>query len=67
VSKLSADVTIQEGESQESLLRRFQRAMQASGVLRELRERSHFIPKSEAARIRVKANARRKRRARNNE
>lgn len=59
---LSLEVTIHEGESQESLLRRFQKMVQMSGVLRELKANRHFVPKSEAARIRAKANARRRRR-----
>jgi ribosomal protein S21 len=58
---VSLEVSIHEGESQESLLRRFQRMVQMSGVMREMKANRHFIPKSEAARIRVKKNARRKR------
>jgi ribosomal protein S21 len=59
---LSLEVSIHEGESQESLLRRFQRMVQMSGILREVKANRHFVPKSEAARIKAKANARRKRR-----
>ncbi|HUT67354.1 MAG TPA: 30S ribosomal protein S21 [Dehalococcoidales bacterium] len=59
---MSLDVSINEGESQESLLRRFQRMMQMSGVLREVKANRYFVPKSEAARIKAKNNARRKRR-----
>jgi ribosomal protein S21 len=47
---------------QESLLRRFQRMVQMSGVLREVKANRHFVPKSEAARIKAKKNAQRKRR-----
>lgn len=56
------EVSIQQGESQESLLRRFQRVVQTSGILREAKAGRRFIPKSEAARIKAKKNARRRRR-----
>ncbi|MFC1940456.1 30S ribosomal protein S21 [Chloroflexota bacterium] len=59
---LSLEVSIYEGESQESLLRRFQRMVQTSGILREAKAKRHFVPKSEAARIKAKKNARRKQR-----
>jgi len=59
---LSLEVSIHEGESQESLLRRFQKAVQMSGVLREVKANRYFVPKSEAARIRAKKNAQRRRR-----
>jgi ribosomal protein S21 len=59
---MSLEVKLQEGESQDSLLRRFQRMVQTSGVLRELKANRHFVPKSEAARLKAKASARRKRR-----
>jgi ribosomal protein S21 len=55
-------VTKQEGESQESLLRRFQKKVQAGGILREVKRHRHFVPKREAARIKAKKNARRRRR-----
>ncbi|MBU2536461.1 MAG: 30S ribosomal protein S21 [Chloroflexi bacterium] len=55
-------MSIHEGESQEWLLRRFQRMVQMSGVLREVKANCHFVPKSEAARIKPKKNAQRKRR-----
>jgi ribosomal protein S21 len=59
---LSLEVSIHEGESQESLLRRFQRMVQMSGVLREAKANRHFVSKGEAARARVKKNAQRRRR-----
>ncbi len=55
------EVRLQEGESQEALLRRFQRAVQTSGILREAKTKSAFISKGDAARIKAK-NAARKRR-----
>jgi ribosomal protein S21 len=59
---VSLEVSLREGESQESLLHRFQKMVQMSGVLREVKANRHYVPKSEAARIRVKKNAQRKRR-----
>jgi len=50
---LSLEVSIHEGESQESLLRHFQRMVQMSGVLREVKANRHFVSKSEAARIKA--------------
>ena len=39
-------------------MRRFQKMVQTSGVLREVKANRHFVPKSEAARIKAKKNAR---------
>jgi ribosomal protein S21 len=44
------------------LLRRFQKMVQVSGLLREIKANRHFVPKSEAARIKAKKNAQRRRR-----
>jgi ribosomal protein S21 len=59
---LSLEVSIREGESQESLLHRFQHMVQRSGVLREVKASRHFISKGEMARIKAKKNAQRRRR-----
>jgi len=59
---MSLEVSLREGESQEALLHRFQRMVQISGVLREIKANRYYVPKSEAVRIRVKKNAQRKRR-----
>ncbi|MDP3878882.1 MAG: 30S ribosomal protein S21 [Dehalococcoidales bacterium] len=59
---MSLEVSIHKGESQESLLRRFQRMVQTSGVLREVKAKRHFISKGEAARIKAKKSAQRRRR-----
>jgi len=59
---VSLEVSLREGESQESLLHRFQKMVQLSGVLREVKANRHYVPKSEAARIKAKKNAQRKRR-----
>ena len=59
---MSLEVSIRDGESQDSLLRRFQRMVQMSGVLREAKSHRHFISKRDAARIKAKNSIRRKRR-----
>ncbi|HEY78278.1 MAG TPA: 30S ribosomal protein S21 [Dehalococcoidia bacterium] len=59
---MSLEVLIRNGESQDSLLRRFQRTVQMSGVLREAKARRQFISKRDAARIKAKNSARRRRR-----
>jgi ribosomal protein S21 len=59
---MALEVWIREGESQESLLRRFQRMVQTEGILREAKAHRHFVSKREAARIKAKSNARRRRR-----
>jgi ribosomal protein S21 len=59
---VSLEVSLREGETQESLLHRFQKMVQMSGVLREVKANRHYVPKSEAARIKAKKNAQRKRR-----
>ena len=62
---MALEVWIREGESQESLLRRFQRMVQMEGILREAKAHRHFVSKRDAARIKAKNNARRKRRQNN--
>ncbi len=59
-------VELREGESQERLLSRFRQAVQNDGILREVKRKRHFIPKSEMKRIaRAKALRRLRKRARN--
>jgi len=55
------DVKLKDGETQESLLQRFQKTVQLSGVLKELKNRRYFVSRGAAARIKAK-NAARKRR-----
>ena len=43
-------------------MHRFQKMVQMSGVLREVKANRHFVPKSEAARIKAKKNAQRRKR-----
>lgn len=59
---MSLEVSIRDGESQEALLHRFQRMVQMSGVLREIKANRFFVSKGEAARIKAKKNAQRRRR-----
>ena len=59
---MSMRVSIREGESQDSLLRRFQRMVQTSGVLREVKASRHFISRGEIARMKAQKSARRRRR-----
>jgi len=59
---MSLEVRIREGESQDSLLRRFQKMVQTGGILREAKAHRHFLSKREVARIKAKNNARRRRR-----
>jgi ribosomal protein S21 len=45
------------------LITRFRQAIQRDGILREIKQRRHFIPKSERRRIARAKAARRRRRA----
>ncbi len=58
---MSMRVSIREGESQDSLLKRFQRMVQTSGVLREVKANRHFISRGEVERIKAQKSARRRR------
>ena len=55
------EVSIREGETQDSLLRRFQRMVQMNGILREMKAHRYFLSKREAARLKAKRSARRRR------
>ena len=59
-----SEVCLREGETQDSLLRRFQKMVQMSGILREAKAHRHFVSKRDAAQIKAKNNARRRRRQR---
>lgn len=58
---MSLEVAIREGETQDSLLRRFQRMVQMDGVLREAKAHRYFLSKRDVARIKAKKNAKRRR------
>ncbi len=61
---MSLEVHLREGETQDSLLKRFQRTVQMSGILREAKAHNHFVSKGDAARIKARNSARRRRRER---
>lgn len=58
------EVMLRNGETQDSLLRRFQRSVQVSGILREAKAHLRFVSKGDAARIKARASARRRQRQR---
>lgn len=57
---MTLEVRLRDGETQESLLRRFQKEIQMSGVLREAKAKRYFISKGDAARIKARKAARRR-------
>ena len=59
---MSLEVQIRQGESQDALLRRFQKMVQTSGILREAKASLRFVSKRDAARIKARNSARRRRR-----
>jgi len=61
---MALEVYLREGETQDFMLKRFQRTIQMSGILREAKARNHFVSKGDAARIKAKSSARRRRRER---
>jgi len=58
---MSLEVHLRDGETADSLLRRFQRQVQMSGILREVKARRYFLSKGEAARLKARRSARRRR------
>jgi len=58
---MSLEVSVRPGETQDSLLRRFQKMVQMEGVLHEAKSRRYFISKRDAARIKARKNSRRRR------
>jgi ribosomal protein S21 len=59
-----SQVTLREGETQDSLLKRFNTLVQRSGVLRDAKKKRFFVSKGEAAREKQRRAASRRRRAR---
>jgi ribosomal protein S21 len=59
---MSLEVSIREGESRDSLSRRFQRMVQLDGILREAKAHRYFLSKGETARLKAKISTRRRRR-----
>ncbi len=62
---MTLEVSLREGESQDSLLRRFQRVIQMDGILRQAKAHRRFVSKRDAARQKAKNSARRRRRLSN--
>ena len=58
------EVFLREGESCDSMLKRFSSLMARSGILRELKDRRFFRSKGEKAKLAAARAARRRRRAR---
>jgi ribosomal protein S21 len=61
---MALDVSLREGESQDSLLRRFQKTIQMEGILREAKASQTFLSKRDAYKLKSKRAARRRRLAR---
>jgi ribosomal protein S21 len=61
---MSLEVHLRDGETQDSLLKCFQRMVQMSGILREAKTHNYFVSKGDAARIKARNSARRRRRQR---
>jgi ribosomal protein S21 len=59
---MGLEATLREGESQESLLKRFQKMIQMDGILREAKAHRFFVSRGEATRIKAQNSARRRRR-----
>jgi len=58
---MSLQVKLYQGESQDALLRRFQKQVQLSGILREAKTKSRFVSNRDAYRIKSRNSARRRR------
>jgi len=58
---MSLKVSLRDNETQDSLLRRFQRMVQMDGILREAKAHRHFLSKRDAARLKAKRSAKRRR------
>jgi len=58
---MALSVALYEGESQDSLIRRFQKTIQMEGILREARASETFLSKRDAYIIKSKRAAKRKR------
>jgi ribosomal protein S21 len=54
-------ISLYDGESQDSLIRRFQKAIQMEGILREAKASQTFLSKRDAYKLKSKRAARRKR------
>ena len=57
---MSLEVSIGEGESQDSLLRSFQRMVPVNGIMRKVKAHRYFLSKGQASRLKARKNARRR-------
>jgi ribosomal protein S21 len=53
-------VSLRDGESQESLIRRFQKGIQMEGILREFKASQTFLSRRDAYILKAKRSARRR-------
>ena len=58
---MSLEVKLYNSESQDSLLRRFQKMVQLDGILREAKSKRYFMSKRDASILKAKNSARRRR------
>ncbi len=58
---MALEVILRDGESQESLLSRFQKSIQVEGILREAKASQTFLSKRDAFKLKSKRSARRRR------
>ena len=58
---MALDVALYDGESQDSLIRRFQKVIQMEGILREAKVSQTFLSKRNAFKLKSKRAAMRKR------
>lgn len=58
---MSLEVRLYGSESQDSLLRRFMKAVQMDGVIREAKSKRYFMSKRDVARMKAKNSAKRRR------
>jgi ribosomal protein S21 len=61
---MALDVILRDSESQDSLIRRFQKTVQMEGILREAKASQTFLSKRDAYKLKSKRAARRKHMAR---
>jgi len=47
-------VVLRDGESQEGLVKRFRSVVERSGILRQAKEKRHFVSKQEKARMKAR-------------
>ena len=53
-------VNLRDGATEEQLIRRFRAVVERSGILRQAKEKRHFISKQEKARIKARKARRRR-------